>query len=184
MPGRVHASGQSTGPARSPGSARGGSPSGLARKTRPGMNGYALTHGWGTIFIAYLLTGIPMLVALIRRRGSLSQLLLLPLSAVPVTLAAALAWTVVRFLMERAGGAMPAGLAAVLGMIFFMLVGYGAGLFISRESPLVHLKRGTHIHDGQGSTGARDGHLSLAGIPVPIEDETKHFKFIGTTGTG
>jgi type IV secretory pathway TraG/TraD family ATPase VirD4 len=26
--------------------------------------------------------------------------------------------------------------------------------------------------------------LTLAGIPIPLEDETKHFKFIGTTGTG
>jgi type IV secretory pathway TraG/TraD family ATPase VirD4 len=29
-----------------------------------------------------------------------------------------------------------------------------------------------------------DGQLTLAGLPVPLLDETKHFKFIGTTGTG
>jgi type IV secretory pathway TraG/TraD family ATPase VirD4 len=29
-----------------------------------------------------------------------------------------------------------------------------------------------------------EGVLTLAGIPVPLQDETKHFKLIGTTGTG
>jgi len=30
----------------------------------------------------------------------------------------------------------------------------------------------------------RKGRLRLAGVPLPVADETKHFKFIGTTGTG
>jgi hypothetical protein len=29
-----------------------------------------------------------------------------------------------------------------------------------------------------------DSQLTLCGLPIPREDETKHFKFIGTTGTG
>jgi type IV secretory pathway TraG/TraD family ATPase VirD4 len=32
--------------------------------------------------------------------------------------------------------------------------------------------------------GGRDAPVTLAGIPVAAADETKHFKFIGTTGTG
>jgi Type IV secretion-system coupling protein DNA-binding domain len=49
--------------------------------------------------------------------------------------------------------------------------------------------RGTYLHAGPARTGGgRDPlsphTLSLAGIPVPPLDETKHFKLIGTTGTG
>ena len=31
---------------------------------------------------------------------------------------------------------------------------------------------------------SQEGGLTLAGVPVPLRDETKHFKLIGTTGTG
>ena len=43
-------------------------------------------------------------------------------------------------------------------------------------------------HQGQGRKSAvhprRDSTITLAGIPVAPLDETKHFKLIGTTGTG
>ncbi len=52
-------------------------------------------------------------------------------------------------------------------------------------------KRGVLLRDGVGRRH-RDvrrkissaGLSTLAGIPIPIRDETKHFKLIGTTGTG
>jgi type IV secretory pathway TraG/TraD family ATPase VirD4 len=52
-------------------------------------------------------------------------------------------------------------------------------------------KRGVILRDGAAwqRRGARlrksnQALLTLAGIPVPFRDETKHFKIIGTTGTG
>jgi type IV secretory pathway TraG/TraD family ATPase VirD4 len=52
-------------------------------------------------------------------------------------------------------------------------------------------KRGTLVADGMRAqrraariSRAGFGVLTLAGIPVPASDETKHFKLIGTTGTG
>jgi len=52
-------------------------------------------------------------------------------------------------------------------------------------------KRGTQIRDGAAAqrAGARlrrsePGTLTLAGVAIPPLDETKHFKLIGTTGTG
>jgi len=52
-------------------------------------------------------------------------------------------------------------------------------------------KRGVLLRDGAGRQrrGAKlkkshAGLSTLAGIPIPIRDETKHFKLIGTTGTG
>ncbi|HEY6457800.1 MAG TPA: hypothetical protein VIY90_21200, partial [Steroidobacteraceae bacterium] len=119
------------------------------------MNGYALSHGWGGLLVGYVLTGIPMLVALIRRRRPLSRLLLAPLWAVPVALAAGLAWSAVKFLVESGSGVMPAGLVYGAGAVFVMLFGYGVGMLSGRGSPLVLLKRGTHIHDGGVFTGTR-----------------------------
>jgi type IV secretory pathway TraG/TraD family ATPase VirD4 len=59
-----------------------------------------------------------------------------------------------------------------------------------RKSTETH-KRGALLRDGAGSQrcGARlkksnSGLLTLAGIAVPFPDESKHFKLIGTTGTG
>ena len=46
----------------------------------------------------------------------------------------------------------------------------------------------TRARRGQCARGRTDavarGTLTLAGVPVAAEDETKHFKLIGTTGTG
>ena len=52
-------------------------------------------------------------------------------------------------------------------------------------------KRGVLLSDATGwqrryarLKKSRNGASTLAGIPIPIGDETKHFKLIGTTGTG
>ena len=61
---------------------------------------------------------------------------------------------------------------------------------IRRRRPETH-KRGVLLTDGRLLQRARArmkrstlGLLSLAGIVIPESDETKHFKIIGTTGTG
>ena len=67
-----------------------------------------------------------------------------------------------------------------------------AGCFALRRSPTDAHRRGAHVVDGrraqrharrlQRRYGA--GPLLLAGVAIPARDETKHFKLIGTTGTG
>jgi type IV secretory pathway TraG/TraD family ATPase VirD4 len=66
----------------------------------------------------------------------------------------------------------------------------GAARFMRRKSPESH-KRGVLLADGMSMQrrGARSRKsaaevLTLAGIDIPAADETKHFKLIGTTGTG
>src|SRR5262245_36557733 len=48
------------------------------------------------------------------------------------------------------------------------------------------LKRdGERLSGCEGASGAVSKiPITLAGIPVPLQDETKHFKLLGTTGTG
>jgi type IV secretory pathway TraG/TraD family ATPase VirD4 len=61
---------------------------------------------------------------------------------------------------------------------------------LRRTSSETH-KRGVVVLDGASwqRRGLRlrkadRGVLTLAGVPIPVQDETKHFKLIGTTGTG
>ena len=65
----------------------------------------------------------------------------------------------------------------------------GLGLLRRKRSDLY--KRGALVADGvrvqrraARSSRAASGGLTLAGIPIPTSDEAKHFKLIGTTGTG
>jgi type IV secretory pathway TraG/TraD family ATPase VirD4 len=83
----------------------------------------------------------------------------------------------------RSGNAVLTAVAVMLGLI-------GCSALIGRKSPETH-KRGVLLIDGRGSqrrtarrkkSGAEV--LTLAGIGIAPADETKHFKLIGTTGTG
>jgi type IV secretory pathway TraG/TraD family ATPase VirD4 len=90
------------------------------------------------------------------------------------------------------------------GMMIFQGMHSGQGLFIvtavtlivaggsrmlRRRSPEAH-KRGVVLLDGVRRQPrarfkrSKPGSLTLAGAAVPFLDETKHFKMIGTTGTG
>jgi type IV secretory pathway TraG/TraD family ATPase VirD4 len=79
-------------------------------------------------------------------------------------------------------------LATVAGLTFAAVACTRA---LRRDSPEVH-KRGVIIRDAAAAGGrgvlrprrAHAGSLTLAGVPIRIPDETKHFKIIGTTGTG
>jgi hypothetical protein len=57
------------------------------------------------------------------------------------------------------------------------------------ESRAIH-RRGVLVHSGRRAQRRAARHrrhadaVTVAGIPVPLLDETKHFKIIGTTGTG
>ncbi len=76
----------------------------------------------------------------------------------------------------------------IAGALMFGLAGLSA--LIRRKSPETH-KRGVLLIDGrelQRRTSRRKKSgaqaLTLAGVAIAAADETKHFKLIGTTGTG
>jgi type IV secretory pathway TraG/TraD family ATPase VirD4 len=63
-------------------------------------------------------------------------------------------------------------------------------LALQPRAPDAH-KRGAHVLDGRRARHAvrrrrrvRGASLSLAGVPIVPREETRHFKLIGTTGTG
>ncbi len=72
-----------------------------------------------------------------------------------------------------------------------VLLGLAACWALLRRKPRDTYKRGALLLDGRAAQRRRargssygDRGLTLAGIAIAAQDETKHFKLIGTTGTG
>jgi hypothetical protein len=154
----------------------------------------ALTHGWNGMALAYASVEVPMLVGLIQRRAGLTKILESPFLAVPLTVAAGVAISLLSPLARAAGitaeGALELGMAIGVCASF----GYGGARLSSRQSSLrAEHRRGAVISEAPADRGSRAdsrhgalerGQITLAGMPVAAQDETKHFKLIGTTGTG
>ncbi len=76
-------------------------------------------------------------------------------------------------------------------LVAAVMLGLAGCWALLRRTPRDTYKRGALLLDGRAAQrrsayGIRFGRagLTLAGITVPAQDETKHFKLIGTTGTG
>ena len=159
----------------------------------------ALDHGWSGLLAAYALAALGLLAGLALRRESPTAILRrLPLAALIVAIAALLCWAVIREAGAQAFAAIPRGLTLLLGMGFTLLAGALAGLVAPRATPEAIVRRGTRLVDavitradersaraGGAATDSPDGViLTFAGQPLARADESKHFKLIGTTGTG
>jgi hypothetical protein len=154
--------------------------------------------GWWGLLTDYATVQAPMFAALARSGATPRQYLRAPLVGAALTAAAGAAVMLADPLIQAAGiaygGALHLGLASAIAGG----VGYAGGRWWMREAPveLPH-RRGTRIEaaatpaasDDRASRNrenraARDRPLRFAGTRVPPEDEAKHFKLIGTTGTG
>ena len=140
------------------------------------------THGWHAFVGAWLVMIVGMWAGLWLRGANRGRFLTAPIAAAFVALLAMLAAAALKTALDAAGIAGP--LRAYGTFAIFPLFGLLAGL-LSRDPATTVLHRGAVIQDGgpQQRRG-RGGQLTLAGIPIPAMDETKHFKMIGTTGTG
>lgn len=85
----------------------------------------------------------------------------------------------------------PARSIDVLGLVAALTIGLGGCVRLLRGRPEEKHRRGTRLVDGrpmQRRTArlrrSRPELLTLAGVAVAAVDETKHFKLLGTTGTG
>ena len=109
------------------------------------------------------------------------------LSGVPVLLGALIAWNIIVNRVEPAGTREKfEGLSIVLGFIFVACSSALVGSSLARLTSKHVVERGTVLLDeeGLGSPATGMSELTLAGCPLSRSDETKHFKMIGTTGTG
>jgi len=161
------------------------------------VHGVLPAGGTAELEFAYVLVLLAMWGAQAARRAGLrAYALALPLSMF-VLVAGGTLWTLcgasaVLWLLAlpiRVFDLDPPTVTYDAGILFMV----GLGILIGRlkgakpDEPRHH--RGTYLDNGPSHPdGSRrplhPNALSLAGIPVPPLDETKHFKLIGTTGTG
>src|SRR5271163_4281303 len=79
---------------------------------------------------------------------------------------------------------------ALLLVVALVLIAGGCSTILRRKESATH-RRGVRLADGASvqrcsarRSKAAPEFLTMAGIAIPAADETKHFKLIGTTGTG
>ena len=151
----------------------------------------ALTYGWSGLGLAYAAVQAPMWVGLWQRRAPLHKWLLAPLLAAPLTAVAGMGAAAFTPLLHAAGLASGGLLHLALSAGVNVGLGYATGVAVARRSASARVhQRGTLIAQlgtaasSRTQTQTRFSGITLAGIAVPLADETKHFKLIGTTGTG
>src|SRR5579863_2939090 len=145
----------------------------------------SVTSGGSGLILAYVLTAIPLGVAMVRRQTRVVGLMAVPFWAIPATLVGLLISNLLAFLLHTPSGTQTA-MAFLLGAAACCFSGYLAGVLVIRP-PRRHgdeHARGTVVRSSAAMPPARQGALTLAGVEIPPLDEPKHFKMIGTTGSG
>jgi type IV secretory pathway TraG/TraD family ATPase VirD4 len=147
-------------------------------------------HGHQAWLLVYATVAIPLLIGLVRGRAPAAKLIFFPVLALPITGLAVLFVAMLRnSLLSWSPHLLTARGFEITAFVTLMIFGYLGGLAAARKRFDLTHKRGTRIEDGaplqrRRKRRKRGEQLTLAGIPVPPLDETKHFKMIGTTGTG
>jgi type IV secretory pathway TraG/TraD family ATPase VirD4 len=159
----------------------------------------SLLNGSAGLLSAYTLVQGGLCAGLIRGHAGVRKLLLSPLAAVPLTVAAGIGVAAAQGLASTLGFAAGGMMQLCAGVTFATALGYTVGrAFARRSPPAVIYERGAIVMDepaaattvvsrARGAGRIRAPHargITLAGMPVAAEDEAKHFKLIGTTGTG
>jgi type IV secretory pathway TraG/TraD family ATPase VirD4 len=148
----------------------------------------ALDHGWSGLLLAYVLAALGLIAGLsLRRKPLAAAAARLPLTSFAVVIVALLLWTLVRETAAREFALFPQAVTQLLGIAFTLLIGVLTGLVAPRLAPEVIVRRGARLVASAplraGDSSAASA-LTFAGHPIQLADETKHFKLIGTTGTG
>jgi len=129
-----------------------------------------------------------MYVGLVRKQAPPAKLLVAPLVAVLSLIVAAIAIAMVGAVLGAVGFSRDGFFRLGLGWLITIAVGYvSAFAMLSLSKSDVSHRRGsvvTHKPEPGIPAATAIPCLSLAGVPIAKQDETKHFKFIGTTGTG
>jgi hypothetical protein len=154
-----------------------------------GAIGAGIGHGTSGLIVGYGLVLCGLYGGLFATRAPRLRFLAAPLFAVPVAIAAAICWSALISIVPRLPALLGPRLTPVCGGCVLLLSGFLAGSFAPRQHGAAILKRGARVVTVPPSrrwSGTTRSHppLLFAGQAVPADDETKHFKLIGTTGTG
>jgi type IV secretory pathway TraG/TraD family ATPase VirD4 len=146
-------------------------------------------HGLTGLMIAYGISVLGVVAGLRVCRAPLAGVWVAVPAGLGVLLVAGLAGAMVRAMLADA---MKSGwFPGILALALYPIIGMIVGCTIARQAdPRSRHRRGARVLDVRARSrkarrlGAEPGQVTLAGIGVPPRDETKHFKLIGTTGTG
>ena len=168
--------------------------------TEIGPTVHELLRGWSGLALDFAAVQAPMWVAMTRGRAEWRAFAASPVLSGSLMLATGIGMSMASPLfhaMHMAGGLAEYAIGAGIGG----LLGYGGGhvLAAPRRDAGGYI-RGSTILDAEeaatqrstrhrsersrGKSVSRQGGVTIAGVPVPAADETKHFKLMGTTGAG
>ena len=155
----------------------------------------AMTQAWGGALLTYAAVQTSMAVGLVRSGGAWHQLLRSPLVAAPLTALIGLGMWLAGPAFSFIGAAPHGFVQTAVATSLAMALGYTGGETLAEPeaAPKIH-QRGAVVAErpldadaralGHGRRHERVSQITLAGRPIAVSDETKHFKIIGTTGTG
>jgi type IV secretory pathway TraG/TraD family ATPase VirD4 len=146
-----------------------------------------LDGGSTGLLLGYGLAAFGLFVGLRLAQAPWRRMLWVPVLALPAMLGAAALWAGLLSAGAHSFAMLSRTVTELFGMLFLLIASAIAGLLFAQVKSKVQHHRGTRLVDGSATPGGRSGaksELTFAGCPVPAMDETKHFKLIGTTGTG
>jgi hypothetical protein len=155
------------------------------------MIGATLAHGWTGLALGYAAVQMPLIAGLIRGHAKVRDYLLAPVVSVPLAVAAAGGAALFGALVPVASSAAASGLKIAIGTAISGAIGYASGRILTRDArrDSTHV-RGAKVYPDVMARSLQDSEkshvrdISFAGVAVRRSDEAKHFKLIGTTGTG
>lgn len=164
-----------------------------------GSAAHGLLRGWSGLALDFAAVQGPMWLAMARGRAQSRVFLASPVLAGTLTIATGIAMSLAGPLLHAAhiadGGLMEFAVGGGLGGF----LGYRGGRALARARSNTasdgyvrgatviaaeEVARGRGGWHGRGREHGASTGVTLAGIPIPPADETKHFKLIGTTGAG
>jgi len=156
-----------------------------------------LLRGWSGLALDFATVQVPMWVALARGSARPRSFLTSPLWAGGITIATGIGMSLAGPLLQAMHVASGGMMEFVVGGSVGGLLGYQGGRLLARSNAAAqgYIRGATVVAaddavtrrvGGRGRGRERDPSpgITLAGVPVPTADETKHFKLIGTTGAG
>jgi type IV secretory pathway TraG/TraD family ATPase VirD4 len=157
------------------------------------------THGGRGLLLAYIIVVVTTFAILFRQRAPVSKWFLSLWGAVIMTVVALIIIALASLLLRRLGVASDGLVQLIFDAAVFAWMGYGNSVGVTRGSGSDgSYRRGAVVANAQSARPPRSRRprgeqqrlpdpnlpITLAGRPVAAEDEAKHFKLIGTTGTG
>jgi hypothetical protein len=164
--------------------------------TEIGSAARELLRGWSGLALDYTAVQAPMWVAMAQGGAQARAFLASPVWAGTLMVATGMGMSLASPLlhaMHIAGGGL---IEFAIGGGVGGLLGYGAGRVLAtpnaggqgyvRGATVIAAEQAAieRASRGRGREHRAARALTLAGIPIPAADETKHFKLIGTTGAG